>query len=304
MITIAAVLLSTLLAARATPSAPGPASYDSPKAAADALVQAVAANDVPALLAIFGPSGEKIVTSADKVKDENDREKFTALAREKTNVEVDPKNPRRAILTIGAEDWPFPVAIVETNKKWQFATKEGLREVLYRRIGQDEIDAMEVCRGYVEAQVEYATEVHDGSGLRQYARRILSTPGTKDGLAWYDADGKTAGPIGEEVAKAIEEGYSDRTHPYHGYFFKILMAQGPAARHGELDYVIQGKMIGGFALVAWPAEHRVSGVKTFIINHDGVLYEKDLGPDTAKIAGEMTAYNPDKTWKRVPDTDD
>ena len=304
MITIAAVLLSTLLAARATPSAPGPASYDSPKAAADALVQAVAANDVPALLAIFGPSGEKIVTSADKVKDENDREKFTALAREKTNVEVDAKNPHRAILTIGAEDWPFPVAIVETNKKWQFATKEGLREVLYRRIGQDEIDAMEVCRGYVEAQVEYATEVHDGSGLRQYARRILSTPGTKDGLAWYDADGKTAGPIGEEVAKAIEEGYSDRTHPYHGYFFKILMAQGPAAPHGELDYVIQGKMIGGFALVAWPAEHRVTGVKTFIINHDGVLYEKDLGPDTAKIAGEMTAYNPDKTWKRVPDTDD
>ena len=203
MITIAAVLLSTLLAARATPSAPGPASYDSPKAAADALVQAVAANDVPALLAIFGPSGEKIVASADKVKDENDREKFTALAREKMNVEVDAKNPRRAVLTIGAEDWPFPVAIVETNKKWQFATKEGLREVLYRRIGQDEIDAMEVCRGYVEAQVEYATEVHDGSGLRQYARRILSTPGTKDGLAWYDADGKTAGPIGEEVAKAM-----------------------------------------------------------------------------------------------------
>ena len=304
MITIAAVLFSTLLAAPATSSAPGPASYDSPKAAADALVQAVAANDVPALLAIFGPSGEKIVTSADKVKDENDREKFTALAREKMNVEVDAKNPRRAILTIGAEDWPFPVAIVETNKKWQFATKEGLREVLYRRIGQDEIDAMEVCRGYVEAQVEYATEVHDDSGVRQYARRILSTPGTKDGLAWYDADGKTAGPIGEEVAKAIEEGYSDRAHPYHGYFFKILMAQGPAARHGELDYVIQGKMIGGFALVAWPAEHRVSGVKTFIINHDGVLYEKDLGPDTAKIAGEMTAYNPDKTWKRVPDTDD
>jgi len=304
MITIAAVLFSMLLAAPATSSAPGPASYDSPKGAADALVQAVAANDVPALLAIFGPSGEKIVTSADKVKDENDREKFTALAREKMNVEVDAKNPRRAILTIGAEDWPFPVAIVETNKKWQFATKEGLREVLYRRIGQDEIDAMEVCRGYVEAQVEYATEVHDGSGARQYARRILSTPGTKDGLAWYDADGKTAGPIGEEVAKAIEEGYSDRTHPYHGYFFKILMAQGPAARHGELDYVIQGKMIGGFALVAWPAEHRVSGVKTFIINHDGVLYEKDLGPDTAKIAGEMTAYNPDKTWKKVPDTDD
>jgi hypothetical protein len=303
MSTLSAVLLSMLLASSAaTPQATG-RTFDSPKAAADALLQAASSDDVAALDEIFGPAGKKIVTSADEVKDKNDRAKFTELAKQKLEIEVDKKNPHRATLTVGDDDWPFPVALVETKGKWQFATKEGLREVLYRRIGQDEIDAMEVCRGYVEAQVDYATEVRDDSGTRHYAERILSTPGKKDGLAWMGADGKPEGPIAEGVAKAIAEGYTSRTEPYHGYFFKILMAQGPAAPHGALDYVIQGTMIGGFALVAWPAEHRATGVKTFLINHDGILYEKDLGPDTAKIASEMKAYNPDKTWKRVADTD-
>jgi hypothetical protein len=316
--TLSAVLFATWLASPApTPSpgapqaspggdrsTPGGKAFDSPKAAADALVQAAAANDPAALLEILGPSGEKIVSSADAVKDKNDRDRFAELAREKVSVEVDPKNPHRATLIAGPDDWPFPVALVETKGKWQFATKEGLREVLYRRIGQDEIDAMDVCRGYVEAQVEYASEIRDESGTRHYAQRILSTPGKKDGLAWIGADGKPEGPIADGVARAIEEGYTNRTEPYHGYYFKVLNAQGPDARHGALDYVIQGNMIGGFALVAWPAEHRVTGVKTFMINHDGVLYEKDLGPDTAKIAGEMKAFNPDKTWKRVPDTEE
>jgi hypothetical protein len=308
MNTLAAVLFSTLLASPSSaPQAPPPQAggktFDSPKAAADALVQAAASDDVAALDEILGPAGKKIVTSADEVKDKNDREKFTELAKEKLDVEVDKKNPHRATLVVGAEDWPFPVALVETKGKWRFATKEGLREVLYRRIGQDEIDAMEVCRGYVEAQVEYASEVRDESGTRHYAERILSTPGKKDGLAWMGADGKPEGPIAEGVARAIAEGYTSRTEPYHGYYFKVLTAQGPAAPHGALDYVIQGTMIGGFALVAWPAEHRVTGVKTFLISHDGILYEKDLGPDTAKLASEMKAYNPDKTWKRIPDTD-
>jgi hypothetical protein len=303
MSTLSAVLLSMLLASSAaTPQATG-RTFDSPRAAADALLQAASSDDVAALDEIFGPAGKKIVTSADEVKDKNDRAKFTELAKQKLEIEVDKKNPHRATLTVGDDDWPFPVALVETKGKWQFATKEGLREVLYRRIGQDEIDAMEVCRGYVEAQVDYATEVRDDSGARHYAERILSTPGKKDGLAWMGADGKPEGPIAEGVAKAIAEGYTSRTEPYHGYFFKILTAQGPAAPHGALDYVIQGTMIGGFALVAWPAEHRVTGVKTFLINHDGILYEKDLGPDTAKIASEMKAYNPDKTWKRVADAD-
>lgn len=296
-------LFALLLASPAAPAAqPAEKAFDSPKQAADALVQAAASDDTDTLTAIFGPSGKKIVSSADEVKDKNDREKFTELAKAKTEVAVDKKDPHRATLIVGPDDWPFPVPIVETNGKWRFATKEGLREVLYRRIGQDELDAMEVCRGYVEAQVEYASEIRDDSGLRHYAERILSTPGKKDGLAWMGADGKPEGPIAEGMARAIEEGYSKRTEPYHGYYFKILTAQGPAAPHGELDYVIQGKFIGGFALVAWPAEHRATGVKTFIINHDGILYAKDLGPDTAKIAGEMKAYNPDKTWKRVPES--
>jgi len=305
MNTFAAILFATLLAP-ATPASTrqaGAKTFDTPRAAADALLQAASADDVAALKEIFGPSGEKIVASADEVKDKNDRERFAALAKEKLDVEVDPKNPHRATLVVGPDAWPFPVALVETKHKWQFATKEGLREILYRRIGQDEIDAMEVCRGYVEAQVEYASEIRDDSGTRHYATRILSTPGKRDGLAWMDADGKPAGPIAEGVAQAIEEGYSDRTKPYHGYFFKILTEQGPAAPRGSLNYVIQGQMIGGFALVAWPAEHRVTGVKTFLVNHDGTLYEKDLGPDTARIVGEMSAYNPDKTWKRLPDTE-
>jgi len=304
MNTLSAVLFATLLASTApapsTTAKPEGKAFDTPQAAADALVQAASSNDAAALLEIFGPSGEKIVASADPVKDKNDRDKFVELAKNKLDVEVDRKNPHRATLIVGPDDWPFPVALTAANGKWRFATKEGLREVLYRRIGQDEIDAMEVCRGYVEAQVEYASEIRDDSGTRHYAEHVLSTPGKRDGLAWVGEDGKPEGPIAEGVARAIAEGYTNRAEPYHGYYFKVLTAQGPAARHGELDYVIQGKMIGGFALVAWPAEHRVTGVKTFIINHDGVLYEKDLGPDTAKIAGEMKAYNPDKTWKRVP----
>ncbi|HEY7574881.1 MAG TPA: DUF2950 family protein, partial [Thermoanaerobaculia bacterium] len=216
----AALLLATLLASPAAETPSTGKAFDSPKAAADALLQAASSGDVPALLEIFGPEGKKIVVSVDEVSDKNDREEFTKLAREKLEVAIDKKNPSRATLVAGADDWPFPVALVKKGGKWRFATKEGLREVLYRRIGQNEIDAMEVCRGYVEAQVEYASEVRDDSGTRHYAERILSTPGKKDGLAWLDADGKPEGPIAEGVARAIEEGYSDRTKPYHGYYFK------------------------------------------------------------------------------------
>ena len=304
MNTLSAVLFATLLASPAPAAKPAGKTFDSAKQAADALVQAVANDDTATMLAIFGPDGKKIVSSGDDVKDKNDRAKFEALAREKMDVVADKANPHRAKLVIGADSWPFPVPLVEAGKKWRFSTKEGLREILYRRIGHNELDAMQVCRGYVEAQVEYASEIRDNSGLRQYAQRILSTPGKQDGLAWWDANGKPAGPIGDEVAKALEEGYSKRSEPYHGYYFKILKAQGPAAPKGKLDYVIQGKMIGGFALVAWPAEHRVTGVQTFLINHDGMLHEKDLGPDTAKMASAMTVYNPDKTWKKVPETED
>ena len=302
-----AILTAALLASPgsgATAAQPAEKTFDSAKAAVEAFVKAVADDDVAAMSAIFGPAGKKIVTSGDDVEDKNGRAKFTKLASEKIELTQDKKNPNRVTITIGNDDWPFPVPVIKTGEKWHFSTKEGLREILMRRIGSNELNAIQVCLGYVEAQQDYASRAHDATGFNMYAQKILSTPGKQDGLAWYDANGKPAGPIGEAAAKAIAEGYTKRSDPYHGYFFRILLSQGPAAPKGRLDYVIQGKMIGGFALVAWPAEYRSSGVKTFIVSHDGIVYEKDLGPDTAKIASAMKAYNPDKTWSKVPDTDE
>jgi hypothetical protein len=300
---LSAALLTLLLADPATPATkPGEKTFDTAQQAADALVQAVAKDDTAALNEIFGSSGQKIVSSGDDVEDKNNRARFTELAKTKTDVVVDKKNAHRAILSLGGDGWPFPVPIVQTGAKWHFDSKSGLREILYRRVGQNELDAIQICLGYVEAQQEYASQAREIAGFHMYAQKILSTPGKKDGLAWYDADGKPAGPIGEQVAKALEEGYKDRTKPYHGYFFKVLMAQGPAAPPGARDYVLQGKMIGGFALVAWPAEYRASGVKTFIVNNDGIVYEKDLGANTGKVAAAMKAYNPDKSWSKVPES--
>jgi hypothetical protein len=174
--------------------------------------------------------------------------------------------------------------------------------VLYRRIGRNELDAIAICRGFVEAQKEYALEVHDDSGVHQYAQRIISTPGKQDGLYWQNADGTPGGPITEAIAKAIAEGYSvEKRSAFHGYYFQVLKGQGPAAPLGELDYVINGMMIGGFALIAAPAEYRVTGVQTFIVSHDGIVYQKDLGPDTLNIAKKIERYNPDKSWHITTD---
>ncbi len=205
------------------------------------------------------------------------------------------------MMLIGNEDWPFPIPIVEKHGKWYFDTKAGRREVLVRRIGGNELDAITVCRGFVEAQNEYAQTIHDNSGVNQYAQKIISTPGKQDGLAWRNADGSWGGPIGEAAANALEEGYVDKTKPFHGYYFKILKGQGPNATLGKLDYVIEGAMIGGFALVAVPAEYRVTGVKTFLVSYDGVVYQKDLGPNSLNIVKTMELYNPDKTWVRTDD---
>ena len=185
--------------------------------------------------------------------------------------------------------------------KWFFDTKVGREEILNRRIGANELNAIQICRGFVEAQHEYAVEKHDGSKVNQYAQRIISSPGKHDGLAWQNADGTWGGPVGEEVAKALEQGYTERVQPYHGYYFKVLKGQGPAAPMGEMDFVVGGAMIGGFALAAAPAEYRVTGVMTFIVGPDGVVYEKDLGPDTLKTFQSMDKYNPDKTWKVTED---
>ena len=284
------------------PSAsPAQKTFDTPQQAAEALIQAAEPFDETALLAIFGAEGKDFVTSADHVQDKNRAKDFAEWAHEKNTISIDPKNPARAILVVGKEDWPLPVPIVKKGGKWYFDSKAGREEILYRRIGTNELDAIQVCRGYVEAQYEYATERHDNSGVHQYAQKIISTPGKQDGLYWRNADGSSGGPIGEAVAKAIEEGYSSKSEPYHGYYFKILKGQGPAAPLGQLDYVIKGIMIGGFALVAVPAEYRVTGVKTFMVSNDGIVYQKDLGPDSLNIFKGMELYNPDKTWVRTDD---
>jgi len=276
-----------------------PKTFATPREAGKALVAAAAGDDVPALLAIFGSQGAKLVASGDEVQDRNDRARFAEIAREKLDVSTDPKRAHRAMLVVGREAWPFPVPLVEKKGKWAFSSKEGLHELLARRIGSNELDAIEICRGYVEAQQEYAEQDRDGDGVLEYAQKVISSPGKRDGLVWREPDGSLDGPIAEGIAAAISQGYTDKARPYHGYHFRILKRQGPAARLGAMDYVINGKMIGGFALVAWPAEYGGSGVATFIVNHDGVVHEKDLGRDTSKIVSRMDRYNPEKTWRVV-----
>jgi DUF2950 family protein len=300
-----ACALPAILAAQAKPAtpaaAPAPKGFDTPQQAADALIKAAADYNVPQLMAIFGPDGEDFIESADPVRDKNNGTAFAKEAAAKNSIEIAKSNPNRATIVVGDEEWPFPVPLVKKNGKWYFNAKEGRQAILYRRIGANELDAITVCRGYVEAQKEYASEIHDDSGVNQYAQKIFSTPGKQDGLYWKNADGTSAGPIGDEVATALEEGYTSGKNGFHGYYFKILKGQGQAAPMGRLDYVIEGIMIGGFALVAVPAEYRVTGVKTFIVNNDGMVYQKDLGPDSLKIVKEMEVYNPDKTWQRTDD---
>jgi hypothetical protein len=283
-------------------SQPGQKQFDTPKQAADALVQVAANFDVAAAKEILGPDSEDIVASEDPVQDKNRAAAFAAKAKEKMSVQTDKKNPNQAILLVGKDDFPLPIPLVKQNGKWFFDTKVGREEILNRRVGANELNAIEICRGFVEAQHEYAQEKHDDSKVNQYAQHILSTSGKHDGLAWKNPDGTWGGPVGEEVAQALEEGYSaQRGKPYHGYYFRVLKGQGPAAPMGEMDFMVGGAMIGGFALAAAPAEYRVTGVMTFIVGPDGVVYQKDLGPDTLKTFQSMDKYNPDKTWKVTED---
>jgi hypothetical protein len=190
--------------------------------------------------------------------------------------------------------------IIKVGTKWFFNAKAGRQELLYRRIGNNELDAIEICRGYVEAQHEFALIKREGRPVNEYAQRIISTEGKQDGLVWRNADGTLGGPISDEIGKAIEQGYT-RTDPYHGYYFKILKGQGPAAPLGQMDFVVKGVMIGGFALIATPAQYRITGVKTFIVSHDGVVYQKDLGPNSLELSKKIERFNPDRTWTPVPE---
>jgi Protein of unknown function (DUF2950) len=304
------LLMHLLLAAQqpATKTPPatvggGAKTFDSPQQAADELVVAAEKFDVRALEEIFGPDGDDIVLSGEYPQDRQRAADFAAEAREKKSVSVDPKSANRAFLLVGNENWPFPAPIVKRGAKWVFDAQAGRQELFNRRIGSDELDAIDVCHGYVEAQYQYAMKPRQGYDVNQYAQRIVSTPGKQDGLAWQNSDGSWDGPVGEKIARAIEQGYSTSAEPYHGYFFKILKGQGPAAPLGEMDYVVKGVMIGGFGLVAAPAEYGESGLKTFIVSQDGVVYEKDFGPATLNEFMKMERFNPDKSWTPVAEED-
>ena len=276
--------------------------FPTAQAAARALVEAASNFDKAALLEIFGPDGQDFVSTEDPVRDKSYALAFSSLAKQGNTVVVNSTNPNLATLEVGPGRWPLPVPLVRVAGKWHFDARAGHDEILFRRVGANELDVMEVCRGFVEAQKEYALDLHDDSHIHQYAQRIISTPGKQDGLYWKNVDGSDGGPISEAVAKAIEEGYAAETASvYHGYLFSVLKRQGPAAPLGELDYVIDGAMIGGFALIATPAEYGVTGVQTFIVNYDGIVYQRDLGPDSVALAKQIDRYNPDKTWTRTND---
>jgi hypothetical protein len=214
-------------------------------------------------------------------------------------VSVDPKTRSRAFLLVGEEDWPFALPLVRHASGWSFDVAAGREELFNRRIGSNELDAIEICRGFVEAQNDYAFRKRKGYEPAQYAQRIIAHPGQQDGLAWQKSDGTWDGPIGEKIARAIEQGYKVDAEPYHGYFFKVLTGQGPAAPMGKMDFVVNGVMIGGFALVASPAEYGETGFKTFMVSHMGVVYEKDFGPATLEVFQNMDRFDPDSSWTVV-----
>jgi hypothetical protein len=273
--------------------------FKSPDAAVKALVDATRANDVKALEALFGPGSIDLISSGDDVDDTRGREMFVKAYNDAHRLEKAGDNKR--ILYCGKDDWPMPVPIVKTGKLWHFQTEEGRQEILNRRIGKNELGAIQSCLAVVDAEKEYATLDRDNNQLLEYTQKLESEKGKKDGLYWEANPGEPLSPLGPLVARATAEGYknAEQMSPYHGYFFRIITAQGENANGGTYSYIVNGNMIGGFAIVAYPALYRASGVKTFIVNHDGVVYEKDLGPETAKSAVAITVFDPDKSWKKV-----
>jgi hypothetical protein len=292
-----AFLTATVLAMASVANAQQ--SFKTAEEAASALVSAAKAGDRKAMLTVLGPEGADIVSSGDSVADASARNRVIESYDAKHQLVMEGTD--KAVLIIGREDWPFPIPLVRKDNAWRFDTAAGRDEILYRRIGRNELSAIQACLAYVDAQQEYAERGVGGSGV--YAQRIVSRPGRKDGLYWPAQSSDDESPLGEFAASAAAEGYraGQQRAPYHGYYYKVLTRQGPNASGGALDYIVRGRMIGGFGLVAYPAEYRNSGVMTFVVNHQGNVFEKDLGPNTARIAAGMTAFNPDNTWRRVTD---
>ncbi len=272
-------------------------SYKTPEEAVTALVEAARSGSTETLLAVFGPDGEDIVLSGDDVADAAGRETFVKAYDAKHSMESEGDD--KVVLILGEEEWPFPIPVVRDNDAWIFDAEAGREEILARRIGRNELSAIQAVLAYVDAQNEYAEAARLNGGIATYAQRILSQPGKKDGLYWpAELGGKS--PLGDLVAQAAADGYSvdEKRAPFHGYFYKVLTRQGASAPGGAYDYIAGDKMIGGFALVAYPAEYENSGIMTFLVNHDGIVFQKDLGSQTSQIVEAMTEFNPDDTWTR------
>jgi len=273
--------------------------FASPEEAVKAMVEAFRANDVKALEAILGPGSKDLVSSGDPVADQSTREKFVKWYDEKNRLE---QTADKAVLSVGNEDWPSPIPVVKKDGLWRFDAKAGREEILARRIGHNELSTTKVCLAYVDAQREYAQKDRDGDGLLEYAQKFGSDKGKKNGLYWQVKQGEEQSPLGPLAAVAQKQGYrkkGEQPQAFFGYYYRILTGQGKNAPGGAYDYLVKGNMIGGFALVAYPAKYGSSGVMTFIVNHDGVVYQKDMGRDTEKAAQAMKVFNPDSTWKKV-----
>lgn len=299
------VLFIALTAGQAPAAEPKQKTFASPEEAVKALVGALKAGDTKSLSALFGPKGKGLVSSGDPVADKAGRDRFISAYEEKNRMEG--VGTDKTVLYVGKEDWPFPIPLVKKQGSWRFDTNEGRQELLARRIGRNELSVIQVCLTYVDAQREYALKDRDGDGLLAYAQKFASSPGKKDGLYWEAKEGDEQSPLGPLFAAAQKLGYTAKKPagkplPYHGYYYRILKAQGKNAPGGAYDYVVKGKMIGGFALVAYPAQYGSSGIMTFIVNHEGVVYQKNLGQDTEKTAQAMKLFDPDRTWKKAEKT--
>lgn len=279
--------------------------FATPAAAVNALVKAAEDGNQDEMLAILGDEGKELVYSGDSAQDEAGRQGFVKAYKAKhALIEQDSKT---RILQVGLKSWPMPIPIVNDGGKWRFDTAEGKQELLFRRIGHNELGAIAACRGFIAAQNDYAASAHDGLPAGLYARKLTSDPRKQNGLYWETAEGDDPSPAGPLLAEAGVQGADStatgKAQPYHGYYYRIVTAQGPSVKGGARSYLADGQLSGGVALVAYPAEYRNNGVMTFIINQSGVVYQKDLGEKTNDIAATITEYNPDKSWKKVPGTE-
>ena len=292
------VLATGMLAGRMARAA-DQKTFATPSEAVQALVKAAEDGSQEEMIAVLGDDGKELVYSGDPVQDKKGMQGFVKAY--KTKHAIVKQDEQTRVLQVGANGWEMPIPIVNDGGKWRFDTAAGKEELLYRRIGHNELGAIAACRGYIDAQKDYAAVGHDGLPAGLYAQRFRSTPGKQDGLYWETAEDEPASPAGPLLAQASAEGYSSdvKGQPYHGYFYRVLKAQGAAAEGGAKSYTVDGQLSGGVAMVAFPAEYKISGVMTFIINQNGVVYQKDLGGNTTEVAKAMTEYNPDGTWKKV-----